>query len=194
MDDLKPVIAQNIIELRKKNNITQAELAEKLNYSDKAVSKWERAESCPDVSVIKQIATIFSVSVDYLLTSDHSTDNSAKKQYTKRQIRNRSFISAISIVFVWLVALFVYINVKTLADIKISWMIFVYAVPVSVILWLIFNTVWFNKRLNFLIISILVWTILLVFYLTFLSENLWLVFLLGIPAQIIILLWSGIRK
>ena len=64
--DTKSIIANNIIELRKSKKWTQIELAEKLNYSDKAISKWERAESLPDVTVLQQIAALFSVSVDYL--------------------------------------------------------------------------------------------------------------------------------
>lgn len=71
MEDLKRIIADNIAELRKAVPLTQAELAEKLNYSDKAVSKWERGESIPDVIVLKQIAGIFGVSVDYLLEEVH---------------------------------------------------------------------------------------------------------------------------
>ena len=49
MEDIKND-AKNITELRILNNMTQMELAEKLNYSDKTISKWERAESSPDIS------------------------------------------------------------------------------------------------------------------------------------------------
>ena len=59
MKDLKLVIAKNIAKLRVDSNMTQNELAQKLNYSDKAVSKWERGESLPDISVLVQIAEIF---------------------------------------------------------------------------------------------------------------------------------------
>ncbi len=71
MQDLKPIIAKNIAELRKAASMTQIELATRLNYSDKAVSKWERGESIPDVGVLKEIADLFEVRVDYLLTEDH---------------------------------------------------------------------------------------------------------------------------
>jgi transcriptional regulator with XRE-family HTH domain len=72
MSDLKTIIARNIIELRRKNNMTQLELAEKLNYTDKAVSKWERGESLPDIAVLKTIADMFGVGLDYLVSEDHS--------------------------------------------------------------------------------------------------------------------------
>ena len=71
MEDLKKIIARNIVDLRRANNMTQLELAEKLNYTDKAVSKWERGESLPDISVLKTIADLFGVKIDYLVTVDH---------------------------------------------------------------------------------------------------------------------------
>ena len=72
MEDLKPIIAKNITVLRQNAKMTQFDLAEKLNYSDKAISKWERAEAIPDVSVLKSIADLFGVTVDYLLQDGHT--------------------------------------------------------------------------------------------------------------------------
>jgi len=80
MVDLKPIIAKNIIDLRKSMNWTQAELAQKLNYSDKAISKWERAESIPDVIVLKEIADLFHVKVDYLLEDEHTGSIDSQEQ------------------------------------------------------------------------------------------------------------------
>ena len=70
MDDLRRVLAENISELRKSNNLTQAEFAERLNYSDKAVSKWERGDSLPDVIVLKTIADMYGVGLDDMLRED----------------------------------------------------------------------------------------------------------------------------
>ena len=84
MDQLKLIVAQNITDLRRKNNMTQAELAEKLNYSDKAISKWERGESLPDVTVLKSIADIFHVTVDYLLKPEHHEE--------EERLRKRNFL------------------------------------------------------------------------------------------------------
>ena len=80
MEDLKQIISKNIVSLRNSENMTQAELAEKLNYSDKAVSKWERGDSLPDVIVIKQIADIFGVTVDSLLTDNDGAPIRENKQ------------------------------------------------------------------------------------------------------------------
>ena len=68
MQDVKVVFAQNLISLRKQIKLTQLELAEKINYSDKAVSKWERGESIPDVTVLMTIASLFGVTLDFLVT------------------------------------------------------------------------------------------------------------------------------
>ncbi len=198
MDDLKAIVANNIVELRHKHNLTQLDLAEKLNYSDKAVSKWERGESCPDVSTLKDIAELFSVTVDYLLHKEHPIEAAQRREYTKRQKRNRFFISAISCVLVWLVATAVFVNLDLLVDgIQGQWLAFVYAVPVTAVLMLVFNSIWGQPKWNYLIISVLMWSVLASLCLTLyqaLSLNLWLLFLIGVPGQVIIGLWSGIRK
>lgn len=75
MQDLKPIIAKNITRLRTDNEMTQARLQQKLNYSDKAVSKWERGESVPDIAVLNEIAVLFGVTVDYLISEEHPESN-----------------------------------------------------------------------------------------------------------------------
>ena len=193
MDELKVIIAGNIASLRKAREMTQFELAEKLNYSDKAVSKWERGESIPDIAVLKQIADLFSVTVDYLLAKDHAAH---KEQPGVISRRNRSYIMGLSILLVWFVATLAFV-VCDLAELPVylHWLAFVYAVPVSAVVWLIFNSIWFDRRINWIIISVLMWTALVSIYLTLLAlgSNLWLIYILGIPGQAIAYLWSGIR-
>ncbi len=192
MEELRMIIAGNIGKLRREAGLTQLELAEQLNYSDKAISKWERGDSIPDVVTLKKVADLFSVTVDYLLRADHPAEMAAKREYTKTQKRNRFLISAISCVLVWLVATFIYANVNWATHYQL-WQVFVGAVPITLVVALVFNSIWGNRRYNFLIISLLVWTLIVTIYVATLELNLWLVFLLGIPAQVIILLWSGIR-
>lgn len=198
MEDLKQVTAKNITELRKKHGMTQAELAEKLNYSDKAVSKWERGESIPDVAVLKEIADMFSVKIDYLVAAEHSEASLEIPKISKRRIRNHALIAAMSIVLVWLIATFIFVNIHlVMPDLENQWMTFVFAVPATCIVWLVFNAVWFNRKRNFFIISLLLWSLLASVYLSFFSflhSNAWLLFVIGIPGQIIIILWSGIRR
>lgn len=197
MEDLKLIIAKNITELRRSCNYTQAELAEKLNYSDKAVSKWERGESIPDITVLKSIADIFEVKVDYLLNTEHDNCKDEIKQTTKRKLNNRIMITGISILLVWLIATFVFVNIDiVVSGRKAHWLAFVYAVPLSMIVWLVLNSVWFKQHRNFLIISLLMWTFLIAVFLTFIAihDYYWQIFLIGIPAQAIIWFWSGIKS
>jgi len=194
-NELKVVISKNIAALRSANGMTQIDLAEKLNYSDKAVSKWERAESIPDIFVLKQIADLFSVSVDYLLQEDHTNVPSSTVKEVVRK-HNRGFITAISIILVWLLATFIFMIVDALGIENSMWFIFIYAVPSSFIVWLVFNSVWFDRRLNFIIVSLLMWSALAAVYLTLLpfEVNMWLLFIVGIPAQVIIILWSRLKR
>ncbi len=196
MQELKFIIAKNITELRKRDSMTQLELAEKLNYSDKAVSKWERGEATPDVAVLKDIADLFSVSLDYLVEEEHPKIPEPKR-VSRLKKHNRAIITGISILLVWAVATFCFVTTDiVIKSIKVHWLAFIYAVPVSMVVWLVFNSIWFKKHRNFLIISVLAWSVLVSFYITMLvfGFNLWKIFLIGIPAQIIILMWSMLKN
>ena len=188
---LKSIIAKNITDLRHASNMTQLELAEKLNYSDKAVSKWERGEAVPDIIVLKGIADIFHVTVDYLLEEVHKESAPARSQVNPRR---RGVIAWLAVLLVWMVATIAFVAIQlAIARVGRSWLAFVWAVPVSALVWLVMNTVWFNRRRNYMIISLLMWSTLAAAHLSlFVFEmNVWLIYLLGIPAQIIIFLWSG---
>ncbi len=196
MEDIKFIIAQNISELRREKEVTQAELAEFLNYTDKAVSKWERGESIPDIVVLKQIADFFGVTLDYLVEAEHNKKENVKT-VNKRIWENRAFTTGIGIVLVLLIATLTFVVLEfAIGNSGVNWLAFIYAIPAAMIVWLVFNSIWFNKRINFLIISILMWSILAAIYLNalLLHQNIWLIFVLGIPGQVIILLWSRIRS
>lgn len=66
-------LGQEIAELRKQNNMTQAEVADALHISYQAVSKWERGESFPDITLLPKIAELFQISIDHLLGNAYST-------------------------------------------------------------------------------------------------------------------------
>ena len=202
-DQMKAIIAANISDLRRKHNMTQLDLAEKLNYTDKAISKWERGESIPDVLVLKHIADLFGVTVDYLLEEDHPAPVADLRQeqaaaQKQQNIRTRGFVTGMSILLVWLVAIVLFmICDMAQADTAAQWIIFVYAIPASMILWLVLNSIWFNKRRNYLIISLLMWSTLVAIFVTVLllaAYNAWLIFMLGIPGQAIILMWSRLKQ
>ena len=196
MDNIKQVVAKNITDLRKSVGMTQLELAEQLNYSDKAVSKWERGDSIPDVAVLKQIADLFSVTLDYLVSDDHKHTSSERTVYSGRELRNRRIITGISILLVWLCACIAFVVVDlVLGSAARNWITYIYAIPASAVVALVFNSLWFNPRRNFIIVSALMWSALLAIHLSFLliGFNIWIIYILGIPGQAIILLWSGLK-
>ncbi len=200
MNNIKSIIAQNITDLRRAKGLTQLELAEQLNYSDKAVSKWERAESMPDVSVLVDIADLFDVPLDYLVRAEHPPKEippSEKALSPDEAPYRKEYISGVSILLVWLIAVLVFVIITLSAkDAHSQWLSFIYAIPVSAIVWLVFNSIWFNPRLNYFIVSLLMWSVFLSIQLTLFSLgiNAWLIYLLGIPGQIIIILWALIKK
>ena len=189
MEDLKFITAANIISLRTKAGMTQAQLAELLNYSDKGVSKWERAEAVPDAYVLKHMSEIFGVSVDYLLSSHNDWEPISQKQ--KRRYRSE-IIVLISMAGIWTLAFFIFIIGWILGH--MLWLVFIYAVPISLITLLVFNSVWENGKRNYYIVSTLVASIFVMVYLTLLRWNPWQLLLLIIPAELIVFLAFRVKK
>ena len=199
MADLREVVAKNISTLRQQSGMTQLMLANRLNYSDKAISKWERGESFPDVFMLKDIADLFGVSVDYLLTDSH-VEYSLKDPDVEKMIRrNRAIISVLANMLVWLMATVAFVTVGLIDPDAVfpGWLVFLYALPISCVVALIFNSIWGKRKLHYLIISLMSWFVLISIYVSFyvlLDLNIWLIFLIGIPTQIIISLWSGLNN
>ncbi len=199
-EKLKYHIGHNIAAQRKRCGLTQAELAEKLNYSDKAVSKWERGDSIPDVLTLAQLAEQFDITVnDLLLDPNALPENSGAVQQAMEKVvektlkrkANRNIILGLSSILVWFVALFLYVVLSTFGVEK-SWLAFVYAIPVDAIVMLSLRSAWRDFRWNRILISAIMWGALLSIYLTVLllaGLNFWKLFLLGIPGQTAILLW-----
>lgn len=185
--DVKENLAQNIALHRKHLKLTQAELAEKLNYSDKAVSKWERAEAVPELNVLVQLSELFGVTIDSLLKpcvgkKVHKTHNLGKRRLT---------LAIWSTSIVWLVATlcFAFIGI-IFPTIENTWLSFIIAIPITMIVLLVFTSVWGKNLWNFIFTSMLIWTALLsVFLVLFFAlpqppTNLWLVFIIGVPLHI----------
>jgi transcriptional regulator with XRE-family HTH domain len=189
MEDIKQTIADNIAELRKEMHLTQAELAEKMGYTDKAISKWERAESIPDIVTLKEFADLSGVTLDYLVKKEHVENRAV---LTKQARNNRLVISLLAAAAVWLIAtlLFVYLKIFGVAE---GWKVFAGAVPVTMIVLLVFNSIWGKTKRNYLIISIMVWSSLAFAFLMLMQYHLFLIFLIGVPIQVMIILWSKIR-
>ena len=196
MSDIKRIIAENITELRLLNDMTQAQLGEKLNYSDKTVSKWERGESTPDIEVLSELSDLFGVSIDSLIREDGIADKTEVSQ-RRQTIYNHRAVMYIVEGSVMVAALFAFI-ITSLIIRRSAFQIlyFVYAIPVVLIIKLILNSVWFNPRNNYYIVSVLMWSILAAIYITFLyfDINVGLIFLLGAAGQIIIVICSFVTR
>ncbi len=195
MTDLKKTVAKNISELRREAGLTQLDLAERLNYSDKAVSKWESGASIPDVGVLLEIANLFGVTVDYLLKDEHIVPEvTPSNEKEKSRNRKHLVITLLSVALVWFIATALFVVCELCGAEWMHWLAFAYAVPVCSIVFIIFNSIWGYKRNNYIYISVLTWSLIASIYLTVLSLNYWQLFIIGIPGQLIICLWAGIKK
>ncbi len=188
-EQLRSNIAKNISELRKASEITQAELAEKLNYSDKSISKWERGDGVPDVVVLQKIADLFGVTLNDIV-SDEKPKLPRKKPY----LTNRIVIPLLSVGVVFLVASIAFFVLRLL-DVwsEMSWILFVYAVPVSLVVMLIFSELWWNLLARLLTFSGLIWSVFISVRLTFPIDNMNFIFIIAAILQVITALWFVIR-
>ena len=193
MEDTKLVIASNIIRQRTNANMTQAELGEKLNYSDKTISKWERAEAVPDVLVLKRMAEIFGVSIDDLLNPpDQWNTPKVPPQSDDGRKYNSSAIIMVALAGIWTIAILVFIIFWVLGS--IHWSIFAYAVPVALITLLVLNSTWNHGKRNLLIVSGLVFSLIAVIYIALIKYRPWQLFLVAIPAQAVVSLSFKIKR
>ena len=158
MKELKHIIADNLINLRKANKLTQLELATKLNYSDKAISKWERGDSMPDIFMFKELADMYGVTLDYMMT-EHSDEEAQKYKKKDSKLSNKLIITLLSCVVVWICATIIYVNLNIVQGIN-YWMVWLWAIPVSAIILLVFSSIWAHKRQVLTCISLLVWSLL----------------------------------
>ena len=190
MSDIRDVIAKNLIDLRKKNNMTQNDLAKKLQYSDNTISRWEHAEITPSIETLQKISEIYGIEIGDLL-KENITD--VIEEDDKNLFINRFSSSLFSLSAVWLVAVIIFVYGKSIAKVN-YWMSFIWAVPVSCLVLLSFNRYWKNKIYGFVLKTILIWSLLASVYLQFLSYNVYLIFIVGIPIQLAITILTFIKK
>ena len=187
MEDINLIIAKNICEYRKHLGLTQAELGEKLNFTDKSVSKWEKGEYLPDVSVLHKLCGIFGITLNDLVCEKEKVEVPKKKKH------QHILITSMSAGLVWFVATIVFVLLLIFAsNLPNIWLCFIYALPACFIVVLVFSCIWGDNFLKFLFTSFLSWTALLAVCLTF--EGIWFLFLIGAPFQILISLWFYFQK
>ena len=160
---LKRLVADNITMYRKANGLTQIQLAEKLNYSDKAVSKWERGESLPDLYILMQIVDMFGITLNDLVTKQEQP-----KKVSKSKL-NHTIVTLLSIGLVWLIAFIVYV-ILHMASVSMDYMVFLYSLPVAFIVLIVFSKIaksrlWVYIAVTGLIFSVPLYSYILLLFL-----------------------------
>lgn len=189
MENLNQIFAENLIKLRKSKKLTQLELSEKLNYSDRNISKWENGSSLPTCETLRELSVFFGVPMDYFFEQHNKVEilsNEDDSRRLKLIIIGLAMLGAIFVSVVFFIAFPKQFNV--------SWLSFVWGIVLCSIIGIIFCSIWFNRSpFLFISISLLVWTSITGSYLTTLvcnGLNLWYLFFVGIPLQLAILVWS----
>ena len=183
---LRKTVAKNIAQYRKAHHDTQLDLATKLNYSDKSVSKWERGESLPDVYILSQIAELYGVSVSALI-GEIQPPKESKPHY-------HMFILLLSLALTMAVATLLFSMFMICKVDYPAWMFFVYALPVCSIICIVFTSLWWGILWQGASVSALIWTLGLSLYLSFELENVSLIFLVCAALQVLTVLWEVFRK
>lgn len=196
-------VANNLSYYRKKSGLTQSAVAEKLNYSDKAISKWERGDGIPDAYVLSQLAIIYGVSLDILVSTTKeqlaSEPEIEEVESEKVASKKHKYIAILSMGLSLFVAIVVYVILSIIFSSNKEFLyVLLWGIPAASIVALVFNCIWGKIYLNTYIESILLWTISICTIVTVMHyttiENIWLLILLPISFQLLIILWNNLRS
>ena len=192
-DRLKGIVAKNITEHRKNLGLTQLELAEKLNYTDKSVSKWERAETLPDAFILKQLADLFNVTVNDLIT-----ECPIKIKAQRGYLRNKKIaVPVLSVLLNFFVATVIFCSLFIFkAQVPDIWLTYIFALVSASIILIVFSAIWWNKTMTAVFTSTLTWSAALSLFLAthILSNFSWLLFVIAAVFQILIVIWFVFKK
>ena len=204
MEDRQPlnlIIAANIAANRRRMGMTQLELAEKIDYSDKSVSKWERGEAAPDLHTLVRLAEIFGVTVNDLVYAGPtaaSAGNAEEEKARPNAGRKRIIITLMSVVLVWFIDGIICFSFGVAApDIFAEWAVRVllYALPVSFIVWHVFACLWWPPVWRAVASSGIAWSAAVCVHVTFYGVP-WigLAYAVAGVAQVLIVLWHFFRR
>ena len=183
MDHIREIVSNNLINLRKASGLTQVELAKKINYSDKAISRWEKGEVLPDLETIYALSEIYDVDTSAILKKPKLQDNTINKKLIKQNLLSQIFL----ICEIWLILSFVFTYIHITKQISI-WQIFVWGIPATSIILIIFNKKNQTNISSFIYGTILIWSLIVCFYLHLIDSNPWYMFFIGIPLQGLIII------
>ena len=192
MDELEAIVSNNLTVLRKRRGWTQAELAEKIHYSDKSVSKWERGEALPDLKVLKTLSELYGVTVDCFLT-EGAAEDPAPYMAPASKLRYQIWVTLLAVCIVWLGATVFFVYSVLYAD-RGYWTAFIWAIPTSALVIAVFDRRYFRGRLTFPVASVFLWGLITSIFLQWLEYGMWALFIIGAPAQIGLVLMHQIRR
>lgn len=203
-DEITKIVANNLVTLRKDRGLTQGELAEKFNYSDKSISKWEHGEVVPDLSTLQNLADFYGVTIDYLT---HEPTPDAKLLYEKSKdkeiLRNRIIVCCLWALGAWTIASVVCGAILILhkENDYPFWMPFIWAIPATFVVLMAYAR---RFSLNIHLVAYRIcfcWALLIASYLELglrIEDNqgwyLAFVFIIGIPLTFISLLMGRLNK
>lgn len=193
MENIKQIIAKNLADLRREHKMTQQALAEKLNYTDKAISRWEHAETLPDIETLCRVCDIYGVKFEYLLQREQPKNKQKNPNIKNTKTASKVVITLTAISTVWLAIIVLY----TLLWHTKPWTLFIWAIPLTSFTLAVCNHVFFGKKVFRVIsLSFLLWSTLLGIYIELLrtmQDNNWMIFIIGVPMQAILILIENIR-
>lgn len=200
-DEVKKNISENLVKYRTASGLTQSALAQKINYSDKSVSKWERGDGTPDVFVLNMLADFYGVKVDDFLTD---VDKSPASEKPKLQKHKHIIINLLAVGLVWLVAVTLFFLLNLILGVfKIDCghnaVVFLFAIPATGIVQTVFSELWWSKLSTLIAVSVIIWGCVATIFITFISfgfnfEGRDKIFLISAVLQVLAILWFFLRK
>ena len=179
MEDVKFIVSQNLIRLRKESGLTQAEVAKLINYSDKAISRWETGEVVPDLETIYALSEVFGTPVS-AITEAHTEEELARE--SGRTLSRRILSQLFLVCEIWFIVCAVYVYFNLTRNMNL-WLLFIWGVPATAL------ALWFYNRreqsgvLLFILATVFVWTFITCVYLHLLAANPWYLYFIGLPLQ-----------
>ena len=195
MKELRYIVGENLYKLRKSKGLTQLQISKELNYSDKAISRWERGDAMPDLESLNKISIFYNVPLDYMVKEHESIDEITElnNQQAKMEQSKRISIALLWVSVIWILVAVIYAYCEMFLNISL-WQVFVWGVPFSVFIFSVFNRRWNMIKQKYILHSIFLWTLLLSIYLQIMSYNVWLIFIIGVPIQISLILLHSLKK
>ncbi|MCR5332675.1 MAG: helix-turn-helix domain-containing protein, partial [Bacilli bacterium] len=193
---LSEIVAENLAALRKKVGLTQQELADRLAYSDKTVSKWELGRAIPSVDVLKELADFYGVTVDYLITENADINVNVDNRKEKIQKYNHIIVLSLVATIIYLIATITFVWTLFREKFAPWWQVFIWATAVASFAIAAIMRRWFKgNRIAWLILaSVFVWSLLAAFYCQFIDQNIWYIFIIGAPVEILLGFLTMMRK